>query len=138
MMEAAFVATEGDIWRRRLLTILFMRCDYADEMKPAIDWQRRADAMLSAAVDRIFALAAARGQLAAPWQPQKAAMAFLLLVAGLVQAWLRAPENLRLTEEGTALTRTFLASLGDSAQGALPGIRSSEWMGCRPGERFAA
>jgi len=119
-IEAAFVAMEGDVERRRMLTILLMRCEYVAEMEPAFDRQRRADAMLRAAMDHVFGVAAARGRLAPPWQPREAAMACFLLVTGLVQTWLRTPEKIRLTVQGKVLLRTFLASLGGLPEEAFP------------------
>jgi TetR/AcrR family acrAB operon transcriptional repressor len=110
--EAVFAAMESDVDRQRLLTILHMRCEYVDEMKPAFEWLRRADAMLRAAMDRVFDLAGGRGCLAACWPPREAATACFLLITGLVQAWLRTPEKMRLAKEGKALMRTFLASVG--------------------------
>ena len=125
-VEAAFVALEGDAERRRLLTVLLLRCEYVAEMDPVVHRQRRADAMFQAALKHVFDLAAARGRLAAPWQPPEAAMACFLLVNGLIQAWLRTPEKIRLTVQGKALVRTFLAALDGVPAGASPGTQSSD------------
>jgi TetR/AcrR family acrAB operon transcriptional repressor len=108
-----FAALEADPNLRRRLTVILARCEYTEEMAPAIDRQRHASGALRAEVRRIFGRAAdAPGGLAPPWSPEVAALALHALLAGLVQAWLRGPEDLRLSAEGTGAVGALLASIG--------------------------
>jgi TetR/AcrR family acrAB operon transcriptional repressor len=110
-VEAGFQAMEADAERRRLLTITMLRCEYVEEMAPAVERQRRARTAFRAELDHIFDIIAARGRLAAPWRPDEAAAILFLVLSGLLQASLQAPEENRLTVQGMALVRVFLAAL---------------------------
>ena len=114
VLVGRLVALEADAERRRTLTVVLVRCEYTEEMAPALDRQRRADAALRAEFQRIFEGAAAMrpGGLAPPWRPATAALALHALVTGLVGAWLRGPEDLGLATEGADAVRAFLASVG--------------------------
>ena len=85
---------EANLERRSILTILWMRCEYVDEMRPVLIRQQRADAALRELFETVIGLAAARGRVASIWPPNIAARALLLLINGAVADWLREPGNL--------------------------------------------
>ena len=109
-VNAGFQALEANAERQRLLTILMLRCEYVEEMAPAFERQRRARTLFRAELDQIFTVIAARGRLAAPWRPDEAAAALFLVFSGMLRASLETPEELRLTVQGIALARVFLAA----------------------------
>ena len=109
-VNAGFQALEANAERQRLLTILMLRCEYVEEMAPAFERQRRARTLFRAELDQIFTVIAARGRLAAPWRPNDAAAALFLVFSGMLRASLETPEELRLTVQGIALARLFLAA----------------------------
>jgi TetR/AcrR family acrAB operon transcriptional repressor len=110
-IEAGFLALEANAERQRLLTILMLRCEYVEEMAPAIERQRRARALFRAELEQTCALIAARGRLAAPWRPEAAADALYLVLVALLQESLQTPEKARLTVQGMVLVRVFLSAL---------------------------
>lgn len=101
---------EQDERRRRLLTIFYQRCEYVDEMAPALHRLQKADEDLRAKFRELLNLAALRYPLAPPWTPDTAADALLVQIRGMMQLWLREPEVYRLSEEGLRLARALLAS----------------------------
>jgi len=105
---------EQDERRRRLLTIFYQRCEYVDEMAPALHRLQKADEDLRAKFRELLHLAAARYPLAPPWTPDTAADALFVQIRGMMQLWLREPEVYRLSEEGLQLARALLASFRGS------------------------
>ena len=101
-------AFEADTERRRILTILWLRCEYVGEMLPALERRQRADAALQQLFVDAIALAAARGRLAPGRSPEIAGRALTLLVNGSVEFWLRAPGGVRLETELMSLIMDFL------------------------------
>lgn len=127
VLTERLVALEADAERRRYLTVVLVRCEYTEEMAPALDRQRRADAALRAELQRIFESAAAArpGGLAPAWRPGTAALALHALVTGLINAWLRGgPGDLGLATEGANAVRAFLVCVGaDGAAAEADGAR---------------
>ncbi len=119
-VEEAFAALDADAERRRLHTVLLLRCEYVNEMAPALERQRRADAALLAEMERIFGLIAARGRLAPPWRPESAAFAAFALLNGVIQAWLRGAGCVSLVAEGAEAMRGFLHTLDRGAAAEPP------------------
>jgi AcrR family transcriptional regulator len=104
-------AFEGDPDRPRILTILWLRCEYSDEMLPAISRQREADRALQKLFQSIIELAAARDRLASGWSAEMAARALLLLINGSVLDWLRAPGESGLAASTMPLVSAFLDAI---------------------------
>ena len=87
---------EANLERRSILTILWMRCEYVDEMQPVLIRQLRADTVLREVFETVIGLAAARDRVASIWPPKIAAHALLLLINGAVADWLREPGTSQL------------------------------------------
>jgi len=109
--------------RSRILTILWLRCEYSDDMLPVVARQREADMALQKLFESVIGLAAARGQLAPALSPELAARALLLLVNGSVLDWLRAPGAFELTAGTMPMVTGFLEAISapkaPSAAGAV-------------------
>lgn len=86
----------SDPERRRILTILWLRCEYVGEMLPARESQERANTALQELFEAVIGAAAARGGVAPGGTPELAARALLLLVNGSVEEWLHRPGEARL------------------------------------------
>jgi TetR/AcrR family acrAB operon transcriptional repressor len=121
-LSGAFAELQADANRRRVLTVVLLRCEYIDEMAAALGRQQRADEALRIEFRRIFDHAAALGGLAPPWRPEAAALALHALMAGLVQTWLRGPD-FSLATEGAETVHAFLASVGTATPGEGGGAR---------------
>ncbi|RVD08656.1 TetR family transcriptional regulator [Mesorhizobium sp. M7A.F.Ca.ET.027.02.1.1] len=107
-IEEGLRAFEKDPERSRILTILWLRCDYSEELLPALARQREADLALQRLFETVIGIAARRDGLAPGWSVETAARALLLLVNGSVLDWLRAPGKSVLTPGTMKLVAAFL------------------------------
>jgi AcrR family transcriptional regulator len=120
---------EADAERCRILTILWTRCEYVEEMLPVLRRQERADAALREMFEAVIGLAAERGQVAPCWAPELAARALLLLINGSVADWLRAQGKARLVTQAMPLVTAFLATVGLSPASAAAMAANSGFSG---------
>lgn len=104
-------ALEANPERVRILTVLWLRCEYAGEMLPALERRQRADAAMRRLFVNVIASAAERGWLSPGWSPETAGHALLLLVNGSVESWLRSPRQARLETELMSVVTAFLDSI---------------------------
>ena len=104
-------AFEADAERRRILTILWLRCEYVGEMLPALERRQRADAVMQQLFVDAIALAAARHRLVPRQSPEIAGRALTFLVNGSVEYWLRAPRDAQLETELMSLVMAFLETI---------------------------
>jgi AcrR family transcriptional regulator len=102
---------EADRERRRILTVLWLRCEYVGEMLPALVRQQRADAALRELFETVIGFAVARDRVAPGWSPELAARALVLLINGSVAEWLREPGEVRLVDSTVPLVTTFLDAI---------------------------
>lgn len=108
---------ETDPRQRRLVQVLRLRCEYTDELAPALDRHLAADALLLKAVQRIFANAAAEGGLAPGWKSKSAGLAFHALTWGLIDLRFRTDgKDFSLARDGAAAIRAFIASVATGEQ----------------------
>jgi AcrR family transcriptional regulator len=110
-MASTLQQLEGDGERRRILTILLLRCEFVDEMALALHRQQRADAALCKQFGAIFQIAANCGRLTSAWSPEMAARALFLLLKGMIESWLRVPSEILLVSETMPLVTAFLGSV---------------------------
>ncbi len=102
---------EANLERRSILTILWTRCEYVDEMRPVLIRQQRADAALRELFETVIGLAAARGSVAPTWPPNTAARALLLLINGSVADWLHEPGEGQLVTLTMPMVSAFLEAV---------------------------
>ncbi|WP_187830156.1 TetR family transcriptional regulator [Siccirubricoccus phaeus] len=114
-LDECLTALEADPERRRLLTVVLVRCEYTEEMAPALERQRRADAALRTAFRQIFDRTAQVHGLVSAWRPEAAALALHTLLTGLLQNWLRGAD-ICLAAEGVEVVRNLLASIDAGAR----------------------
>ncbi len=110
-MASLWRAFDADDRHRRLLTILFQRCEYVGEMAPVVERQLRADRALQERLRAILEHADAHRPLAWPWRPENAARALFALIRGVILNWLRGDADASLSEEGLPVARALLASI---------------------------
>ncbi|MBB6409245.1 TetR family transcriptional regulator [Mesorhizobium sangaii] len=97
--------------RPRILAVLWLRCEYSDDMLPVVARQRDADLALQQWFESVIGLAAARGRLARALSPAMAARSLLLLVNGSVLDWLRGPGEFELTAGTMPMVTGFLEAI---------------------------
>ncbi len=110
-IHAGLAAFASDPERYRILTILWLRCEYVGEMLPAMEGQQRANTLLRELFEAAIGLAASRGGVAPEWPAGLAARALLLLVNGAVEDWLREPGGVELVTATMPLVTGFLESI---------------------------
>jgi AcrR family transcriptional regulator len=114
---------ETDPRQRRLVQVLRLRCEYTEELAPALDRHLAVDALLLKAVQRIFASVASRGGLAPGWKPKVAGLAFHALAWGLVDTWLRTNgKDFSLARDGAAAIRAFVGGVAYAPAGLKPAL----------------
>ncbi len=106
---------ESNAHRRRLLTVMLQRCEYVDEMAPALERRLKADASMRSLLRRCFEAAAARGEMRCAWSPEQAANFLHTLIGGLINDWLRADGGFPLSREVEQALQVFFACLGVGA-----------------------
>jgi AcrR family transcriptional regulator len=108
---------ETDLQQRRLVQVLRLRCEYTEELAPALDRHLAVDALLLKAVQRIFAKVAAGGGLAPSWKPKVAGLAFHALTWGLIDLRFRTDDkDFSLARDGAAAIRAFVGSIAGDDQ----------------------
>jgi AcrR family transcriptional regulator len=115
---AAMTRLEHDEHRRRLLTVMLQRCEYVEEMAPALERRRKADAGMRALLRHCFERAVARGEMLPGWEPDQAATCLHALITGLLMEWLRGDAGFSLSGEVASSLRLFFAGLGGAGQAA--------------------
>ena len=112
---------EANLERRSILTILWTRCEYVDEMLPVLIRQQRADAVLRELFETVIGLAAARNRVASIWPPNIAARALLLLINGSVADWLREHGESQLVTLTMPMVNAFLEAVSLPATSVASG-----------------
>jgi AcrR family transcriptional regulator len=108
-ITTAMADLENNPGQRRLLTIMLHRCEYVAEMEPALARRREADRRVRDNLREMFRMVADRGELAAPWTPDKAALFLHMILAGFILEWLRGDSGFSLSQEASEAVRGFLA-----------------------------
>jgi AcrR family transcriptional regulator len=68
---------------------MLLRCEYAQEMAPALERRNRAEAAMHQMLTGFFEAAKARGELAPGWPPEQAAYMLHAMIDGFMLEWLR-------------------------------------------------
>lgn len=97
--------------RQRVLTIVFHRCEYIDELNPAVTKQDELDEQTVAVMQRAFERAAAAGTLRDGVSPKLAANAMHMYVGGIISSFLLRPQQCDLQQHAPALINTMLQGL---------------------------
>jgi AcrR family transcriptional regulator len=97
--------------KQRVLTIVFHRCEYIDELNPAVTKQDELDEQTVAVMQRAFERAAAAGTLRDGISPRLAANAMHMYVGGIISTFLLRPQQCDLQQCAAALIDTMLQGL---------------------------
>jgi AcrR family transcriptional regulator len=101
----------GSEQHHRVLTIVFHRCEYIDELNPAVTKQDELDAQAVAVMQRAFERAANAGTLRDDVTPRLAAMSLHMYVSGIISHFLLKPQQCDLAQHAAALVDTMLQGL---------------------------
>ncbi len=103
--------TASDPRQRRVLEILYHKCEMTPELGPLVARQKGLRAQALDHLERFCANAVARSQLPATIDCRRAAIGLHAYMTGLIANWLLAPESFELSTEAEALVDVYLASL---------------------------
>lgn len=95
----------------RVLTIVFHRCEYIDELNPAVNQQDQLDEQAVAVLQRAFERAQQAGSLREGVSPRLAAMSMHMYVGGIISHFLLKPQQCDLRQHAPALIDTMLQGL---------------------------
>jgi TetR/AcrR family acrAB operon transcriptional repressor len=114
---AMFTEQDGMESQRIRLTVLLLRCDYVDEMAPALDRQAAIHRRFAEELQRYFRGAIPDAEERADWDPDLAALIFQTLVHGAILRWLRSPHEFSLRVEGARAIKGFLSGIRHNPRG---------------------
>ncbi len=97
--------------KQRVLTIVFHRCEYIDELNPAVTKQDELDKQTVAVMQRTFERAAAAGTLRDGVSAKLAANAMHMYVGGIISNFLLRPQQFDLQQHAAPLIDTMLQGL---------------------------
>ncbi|KKO45007.1 TetR family transcriptional regulator [Arsukibacterium ikkense] len=95
----------------RVLTIVFHRCEYIDELNPAVNQQDKLDEQTVAVMQRAFERAEQAGLLRAGVSPRLAAIALHMYIGGIISHFLLKPQQCDLMQHAPALIDAMLLGL---------------------------
>jgi TetR/AcrR family transcriptional regulator, repressor of the mexAB-oprM multidrug resistance operon len=97
--------------RREVGTILFLRCEYVEEMLDIIKRHNSCKNRILALSEKLFQHARDLKMLASGWTPHQAAVAMEALIVGLILGWLEQPKRNSLITIGVSCVEAFFNSL---------------------------
>lgn len=104
--------TAADERRRRVYTILLLRCEYVGEMKAAEERRRRTAERMIKRLESIFSKTARTGALKPGWSSKLAALTLHGMLVGLFVNWLEDPSKSDFTIMGPKCVDALFASFG--------------------------
>ncbi|MFA4994349.1 MAG: TetR family transcriptional regulator [Bdellovibrionales bacterium] len=97
--------------RREVVTILFLRCEYVEEMLDIIKRRNVSKNKMLVLSEKLFLHARELKMLAPCWTPRQAAVAMEALIVGLILGWLEQPKKIGLVTIGASCVEAFFNSL---------------------------
>ncbi|MCG7544375.1 TetR family transcriptional regulator [Pseudoalteromonas sp. MM17-2] len=111
VMHRALVIVQQDPQYHRVLTVVFHRCEYVDELNPAVQQQEQLNQEVQDTLTLAFARALENGELNPAIEPRVAAAAMNSLVGGLISKFLQHPGYIDLIEQAQALLDTLFLGI---------------------------
>ena len=112
--------TAGDVHQRRVLEILFHKCERVPEMGSVVEHQQQLNAQGRECTRQLLENAVARGQLPAGLDTGRAATGLHASISGLLSDWLLDPTAFDLAAEAEPLVDAWLTGLA-----AAPSLREA-------------
>ncbi len=106
----AFERIQSDELARMRLTVMLLRCDYVDEMAPALDRQAAITRSFFDELRHTFSAVIPPPAPGSVWQPEAAAQVLQVVVHGSFMRWLRSPDEFPIGE-GVVAIRAFIDAL---------------------------
>jgi AcrR family transcriptional regulator len=106
--------------RREVVTILFLRCEYIEEMFDIIKRQNASKNRILVLSEKLFSRAQDLKMLAPCWTPRQAAVSMEALIIGLILGWLEQPKKISLATVGVSCVEAFFNSLQANPSSYVP------------------
>lgn len=107
---------------RKVLTILFHRCEYVDPEDPILIYQREWLAHGMSTIRQVMANARAKGQLPADLDINLAALYLHVVFDGLLNSWLFSPGSFDLVDDAQRINDAVWGGLANN-----PSLRQRGW-----------
>ncbi len=108
---ASLVRLHQDERRRRVYTILLLKCEHSADMASLVERERAAKERATRSLTRYFSRLQKLGRMAAAGEPRVLALALYAYMRGLYADYLRWPELYRMPRDAEKLARHFFAPL---------------------------
>ncbi len=109
----SFERIQSDEVARMRLTVMFLRCDYVDEMAPALERQAQVTRSFFNELQHYFTVVIPPPAPGSGWQPEEAARVLEVVVHGSFMRWLRSPEEFPIGK-GVVAIKAFIAALREA------------------------
>ncbi len=106
----AFERIQSDELTRMRLTVMLLRCDYVDEMAPALERQTAVTRSFFSELQHYFNVVIPPPAPGSDWQPEEAAQVLQVVVHGSFMRWLRSPDEFPIGK-GVVAIRAFIDAL---------------------------
>ena len=106
----SFERLQFDERARMRLTVMLLRCDYVDEMAPALERQASITRAFFDELRHYFNAVIPPPAPGSAWQPEQAAQVLQVVVHGSFMRWLRAPDEFPINN-GVVAIRAFIGAL---------------------------
>ena len=106
----AFERIQSDELARVRLTVMLLRCDYVDEMAPALERQTAVTRSFFSELQHYFNVVIPPPAPGSDWQPEEAAQVLQVVVHGSFMRWLRSPDEFPIGK-GVVAIRVFIDAL---------------------------
>ncbi len=115
----AFERIQSDELARVRLTVMLLRCDYVDEMAPALDRQTAITRSFFNELQHYFNAVIPPPAPGSDWQPEAAAQVLQVVVHGSFMRWLRSPDEFPIGK-GVVAIRAFIDALRKAWVPSIP------------------
>ncbi len=109
----AFERIQSDEVARMRLTVMLLRCDYVDEMAPALERQAQVTRSFFNELQHYFSVVIPPPAPGSGWQPEEAAQVLEVVVHGSFMRWLRSPDEFPIGK-GVVAIKAFIAALREA------------------------
>jgi hypothetical protein len=101
----------SDRQRRRVVTIIMLRCEYVDDMAPMMKRRRECKDRMLKRCERLFRRAQKLGHLSSQWTPRIAAINFQAMMNGLIFGILEGRKDFDIAKTVPSCVQMFFRSL---------------------------
>jgi len=111
LCTTSLIRVHEDEQLKRVYTVLFLKCEYTEDMTGLIERERSAKHQATESLTHFFERLQSTGQVIDSLEPRALALALYAYMLGLHVDYLRSPELYRMPDDAEKLTGYFFAQL---------------------------